>query len=53
MKRFIPASQCDSADDYYAQFEIEPESDFYVPDDDIRPYDDDCDYWKSNCYGRG
>ncbi|MCI7353002.1 MAG: hypothetical protein SPE06_07105 [[Actinobacillus] rossii] len=29
------------------------DEDFAEPDDNFEPYDDDCDYWKSNCYGRG
>ncbi|SEP87360.1 hypothetical protein [Basfia succiniciproducens] len=36
-------------DDYYEESE-----DDFEPDEDWRePEDDDCDYWKSNCYGRG
>ncbi|MGQ0285814.1 hypothetical protein ACT2CV_01235 [Pasteurellaceae bacterium 22721_9_1] len=27
-------------------------NDDYEPDDDFDPYDDDCDMWKSQCYGR-
>lgn len=44
----------DNPDDYYEQFEFEtqPQSDDF-DDDDTQDIDDDCEYWKSNCYGRG
>lgn len=38
--------------DEYEEERIDDE-DFVEPDDNFEPYDDDCDYWKSNCYGRG
>lgn len=51
---------CDSDHDYYAQFEEpnyeqdEPEEDWREPEEDWRePEDADCEYWQSNCYGRG
>lgn len=48
-KRFLPAWQCDSADDYYAQFEQddEPEVDHddfdneWLVDEDIRYHNGD------------
>lgn len=45
--------QCDNPYDYYAQFETESiERD--EPEEDWRePEDADCEYWQSNCYGRG
>ena len=45
--------QCDNPYDYYAQFETESiEQD--EPEEDWRePEDSDCEYWQSNCYGRG
>lgn len=45
--------QCDSDQDYYAQFE-EPNYEPDRPEEDWRePKDADCEYWQSNCYGRG
>ena len=43
----------DNPDDYYEQFEVEvqPQNDDF--DDDAQDIDDDCEYWKSGCYGRG
>lgn len=53
MKRHQPPEMCDSPDDYYSQFEQNPEED-YEPEEDWRePEDADCEYWQSNCYGRG
>ena len=44
---------CDSDHDYYAQFE-EPNYEQDEPEEDCRePEDADCEYWQSNCYGRG
>lgn len=47
--------ECESDVDYYEQFEeqVTNEDDFIEPDDDFEPFDNDCEYWKSNCYGRG
>lgn len=52
-RRFYSAWECDSDVDYYEQFNLQPERD--EPDDreDDRYDDRDCDYWESNCYGRG
>jgi hypothetical protein len=33
----------DNPDDYYEQFETQPQND---------DFGDDCEYWKSGCYGR-
>ena len=45
----------DNPDDYYEQFETQPQNDDF--DDDTQDIDididDDCEYWKSGCYGRG
>jgi hypothetical protein len=53
-KRILPPECFDSDWDYYDQFEDEDEreEDFDDFDDDYIP-DRDCDYWESNCYGRG
>lgn len=42
--------ECDSADDYYEQFEDQAvdEDDFSDPQEDFEPFDDDCEYWKFN-----
>lgn len=42
--------ECDSADDYYEQFEVQEvdEDDFNDPQEDFEPFDDDCEYWKFN-----
>ena len=41
----------DNPDDYYEQFEVQPQSDDF--DDNAQDIDDDdCEYWKSGCYGR-
>lgn len=41
----------DNPDDYYEQFEAQPQNDDF--DDDTQDIDDDdCEYWKSGCYGR-
>lgn len=42
--------ECDSADDYYEQFEVQAvdEDDFNDPQEDFEPFDDDCEYWKFN-----
>ncbi len=56
MKRrsFLSAWQCDSDQDYHAQFEQQDENEIDPDDsDNFVPCDDDCNYWKSNCYGRG
>ena len=45
MKRHLPPEMCDTPDDYYSQFEQNPE-------EDCEPEDADCEYWQSNCYGR-
>lgn len=45
--------ECDSADDYYEQFEDIRSGEEDAPDDEICALDDDCEYWKTNCYGRG
>ena len=42
----------DNPDDYYEQFEAQPQNDDF-DDDDTQDVDDDCEYWKSGCYGRG
>lgn len=41
----------DNPDDYYEQFETQPQNDDF--DGDTQDIDDDCEYWKSGCYGRG
>ena len=42
----------DNPDDYYEQFETQPQNDDF--DDGAQDIDDgDCEYWKSGCYGRG
>ncbi|WP_257812295.1 hypothetical protein [Aggregatibacter actinomycetemcomitans] len=41
----------DNPDDYYEQFETQPQNDDF-DDDDAQDIDDDCEYWKSGCYGR-
>lgn len=41
----------DNPDDYYEQFKEQPQNDDF--DDDTQDIDDDCEYWKSGCYGRG
>lgn len=41
----------DNPDDYYEQFETQPQSDDF-DDDDTQGIDEDCEYWKSGCYGR-
>lgn len=42
----------DNPDDYYEQFKEQPQSDDF--DDNAQDIDDDdCEYWKSNCHGRG
>lgn len=41
----------DNPDDYYEQFEVQSQNDDF--DDDTQDIDDDCEYWKSGCYGRG
>ena len=46
MKKIKPAWCFDSPDDYYEQFED-------IRADEISALDDDCEYWKTNCYGRG
>ncbi|TNG94032.1 hypothetical protein FHQ28_05420 [Pasteurellaceae bacterium USgator11] len=56
-RRFISAYNCDSDEDYYAQFE-DHEDESEPDDDDWDAWGDeqhpqDCDYWQSNCYGRG
>ena len=53
MKKIKPAWCFDSPDDYYEQFEDIRADDEYVPDEEISALDDDCEYWKTNCYGRG
>ena len=53
MKKIKPAWCFDSPDDYYEQFEDIRADDEDVPDDEISALDDDCEYWKTNCYGRG
>ena len=41
----------DNPDDYYEQFETRQQSDDF--DDDAQDINDDCEHWKSGCYGRG
>ena len=53
MKKIKPAWCFDSPDDYYEQFEDIRADEEDVPDDEISALDDDCEYWKTNCYGRG
>ena len=54
-RRIRSPCECESDVDYYEQFEEQESNkdDFIEPDDDFEPYDDDCEYWKSYCYGRG
>lgn len=40
----------DNPDDYYEQFEAQPPDDHA---DESDADDGDCEYWESNCYGRG
>ena len=42
----------DNPNDYYEQNEEQPQNDDF-DDDDTQDIDDDCEYWKSGCYGRG
>lgn len=42
----------DNPDDYYGQFEVQRQDDDF-DDDNAQDIDDDCEYWKSGCYGRG
>lgn len=52
MRRILPPHFFDSDEDYYAQFhQVAEEQD--EPDETFEERDRDCDYWKSNCYGRG
>ena len=55
---FISAYNCDSDDDYWAQFEDHEDEQKPDFDEDWNDWSDeqhpqDCDYWQSNCYGRG
>lgn len=47
--------ECDSADDYYEQFEDQAvdEEDCDEALDDFEAASNDCEYWETNCYGRG
>lgn len=40
-RRILSPWQCDSDHDYYDQFDRD------------EPENGDCEYWESNCYGRG
>ena len=40
----------DNPDDYYEQFETQPQVE--SEDDESDDCDGDCEYWKSGCYGR-
>lgn len=42
----------DNPDDYYEQFETQPQNDDFGDDGAQDIDDDDCEYWKSGCYGR-
>lgn len=51
-RRILSPWQCDSDNDYYAQFQ-QPEYEQDEPDEDWRDDEDrDCEYWESQCYGR-
>ena len=40
----------EALEDYQARSNRRP----HIEDDnDFKPVDDDCQYWESNCYGRG
>ncbi|MBN6075755.1 hypothetical protein HYE60_10970 [Aggregatibacter actinomycetemcomitans] len=41
----------DNPDDYYDQFEEQPQAE--SEDDESDDCDGDCEYWESGCYGRG
>lgn len=48
-KRFLSPWQCESADDYYEQFEdvgCNSEDDFEESDDFDESEDQDCEYWQ-------
>ena len=47
--------ECDSADDYSEQFEDQAvdEDDCDEALDDFEAASNDCEYWETNCYGRG
>lgn len=45
--------ECDSADDYYEQFEDYSTDEEDAPDKEVSVLDDDCEYWKTSCYSRG
>ncbi|WP_443090837.1 hypothetical protein ACTUM7_06505 [Basfia succiniciproducens] len=48
-KLFLSPWQCESADDYYEQFEdvgCNSEDDFEEPDDFDESEDQDCEYWQ-------
>lgn len=53
MRKIKPAWCFDSPEDYYEQFEDIRTDQEDVPDEEISALDDDCEYWKTNCYGRG
>lgn len=56
-KRILPARFFENDVDYYAQFDDddyrEVLGDNYPDEQDLDFEDRDCDYWTSNCYGRG
>jgi len=41
----------DNPDDYYEQFEAQPQGDD-TGESDAEYEDGDCEYWESGCYGR-
>lgn len=55
-KHILPPRFFESDVDYYAQFDDDDdrdESDDYPIEAALDFEDRDCDYWASNCYGRG
>ena len=52
-RRYLSPWLFDSDQDYYEQFNPQPEPE--EPDDweDERYDDGECEYWTSGCYGRG
>lgn len=51
-KRKLSAWECDSDEDYYAQFDESEEDEPDFDDGGGEINDRDCEYWASNCYGR-
>lgn len=51
--RILSPWQCDSDHDYYDQFDRDETENDEPPEDWREPEDGDCEYWESNCYGRG